>query len=361
VDHSTRLYIGTRKGMFRMCSHDGRRSWMIEPPALAGWNVYHAIEDPRDPARIYAAARSEHWGKLLARSEDGGRTWDERNPAPAFDQDDGRSVNAVWFIRPGHADRPGELWAGVEPASLFRSGDWGATWHEVRRLAAHESAQSWQAGGGGLCMHGISLDPGDPDSLIATISAGGAYRSDDGGGTWRPINRGVLMDFVPEELQNDPAGHCVHKLVRSAAEPEWLFQQNHCGPHRSANGGATWETLVDRVPYSFGFAASAHPHERRTVYTAPLASDSVRTFADGALAVWRSRDGGDNWEPLRCGLPQRNAYTSAFRAAMTTDHGDEAGIYLGTSTGQLFFSGDSGDHWEMIADFLPPILSVEAV
>ncbi|MGH2585614.1 MAG: WD40/YVTN/BNR-like repeat-containing protein, partial [Dehalococcoidia bacterium] len=208
--------------------------------------------------------------------------------------------------------------------------------------------------------HGIDLHPTNPDSLVATISAGGAYRTDDGGASWRPVNQGVRMDFAPEEQQNVPAGHCVHKLVRSPADPEWLFQQNHCGPHRSADGGATWEPCGDGLPSGFGFPAAAHPHEPRTVYVAPLAGDGFRVFPDGALAVWRSRDGGGSWEPLRCGLPQQGAYTSAYRSAMATDREDSAGVYLGTATGQVFFSGDDGDHWELIADFLPPILSLEA-
>ena len=361
MERSTRLYAGTRKGLFRLCSHDGRTRWMVEPPALGGWSVYHAIEDPRDPARIYAAARSEHWGALLARSEDGGRTWDERGPSPAFAPDSGKSLNAVWYIRPGLAERPGEVWAGVEPAALFRSRDWGATWEPVQSLNDHETSAVWMAGGGGLCLHKVVLDPTNPNSLIATISAGGAYRSDDDGATWRPINQGVRADFLPDSALANGAGHCVHHLVRSPVNSEWLFQQNHCGIYRSEDGGVSWQDVGAGLPSGFGFPAAIHPREPKTVYLAPLTGDSFRTFPDGAMAVWRSRDGGDSWESLRCGLPQRGAYTSAFRSAMVLDSEDPAGVYLGTSTGQIFFSRDEGDHWEMIADFLPPVLSLEVV
>lgn len=360
MERSTRVYVGTRKGLFRLCSHDGRKSWMVEPPALGGWSVFHAIEDPRDPARIYAAARSEHWGPMVARSEDGGRTWDERGPSPAFAPDEGESVNAVWYVRPGHAERPGEVWAGVDPGSLFRSQDWGASWEPVSSLNKHETREYWMAGGGGLCLHKIVLHPTDPNDMIATISAAGAFRSTDGGASWQPINRGVRADFLPESVQKSGVGQCVHHLVRAPSDPEWLFQQNHCGMYRSADGGATWQECGAGLPSEFGFPAAIHPRDPRTVYVAPLIGDSFRAFPDGAIAVWRSRDGGDSWEPLRTGLPQRNAYTSVFRTAMTTDGEDSAGVYLGTATGQLFFSADEGDNWEMIADFLPPILSVEA-
>jgi photosystem II stability/assembly factor-like uncharacterized protein len=359
MQRGTRLYAGTRKGLFRFCSHDGRKSWMAEPPALAGWSVYHATEDPRAPGRIYAAARSEHWGPMLARSEDDGRTWDERGPSPAFPEGSGKSVNAVWYVRPGHTSRPNELWVGVDPAALFRSSDGGATWEPVDSLNQHPTTSVWMAGGGGLILHGIDINPTNPDSMIATISAGGAYRTDDGGASWRPINQGVRADFMPDSVKATGAGHCVHHLVRSPVDPEWLFQQNHCGPYRSTDGGASWQYVADGLPSEFGFACAIHPHEPRTVYLAPLASDAMRAFPDGAMAVYRSRDGGDTWEPLREGLPQRNAYMLPYRLAMTTDHQDPAGIYLGTTTGQIFFSPDAGDHWEQIADYLPPILSLE--
>jgi hypothetical protein len=359
MERATRLYAGTRKGLFRLCSHDGRRTWMTEPPHLAGWSVYHATEDPRAPGRIYAAARSEHWGPMLARSEDDGRTWNERGPSPAFPEGSGKSVNAVWYVRPGHAERPGEVWVGVDPAALFRSRDWGESWELVPSLTDHETTRVWMAGGGGLILHGVDIDPTNPESMIVTVSAGGSYRTDDGAATWRPINRGIRADFMTESDRATGAGHCVHHLVRSPVDPEWLFQQNHCGVYRSADGGESWDDVAAGLPSSFGFAAATHPHEAKTVYVCPLGSDSERTVPGGALTVWRSRDGGDSWEPLTDGLPQRNAYVMSFRLAMTTDREDPAGIYLGTSTGQIFFSPDAGDRWELVADFLPPILSLE--
>jgi hypothetical protein len=297
MDHATRLYVGTRKGAFRACSHDGRRSWMVEPPKLSGWDVFHIIEDPRDPARIYAAANHMVWGPMVARSVDGGATWSEHTQSPAFAPDDGISVKNQWYVRPGHAERPGEVWAGVDPGALFRSQDWGASWEPVRGLNEHPTREMWQAGGGGLCLHKVSLDPTNPDSLIATVSAGGAFRSDDQGATWRPINQGLRADFMPDPTA--PAGHCVHHLVRSSVDPEWLFQQNHCGMYRSADGGATWQEAADGLPSTFGFPAAAHPHEPRTVYLAPLVGDTFRCFPDGAMAIWRTRDGGDSWQALR--------------------------------------------------------------
>jgi photosystem II stability/assembly factor-like uncharacterized protein len=359
MDRTTRIYVGTRKGLFRFCSNDGRRSWMMEPPALGGWSVYHAVEDPRDRSRVYAAARSEHWGPMVARSIDGGASWDERGPSPAFAAEDGLSVNAVWYVQPGHRDRPGEVWAGADPGALFRSRDWGESWEPVDSLTRHATRGYWMAGGGGLCLHKVVLHPANPDSLIATISAGGAFRTDDGGVSWRPINRGVRADFLPDSTKETGVGHCVHSLVRSPVEPDWLFQQNHCGMYRSEDGGASWQECRDGLPSEFGFPAAVHPRQPRTVYIAPLLGDSFRAFPDGAMAVWRSRDGGDSWEELRRGLPQHGAYTSVFRAALTTDAQDPVGIYLGTATGQMFFSPDEGDSWEMIAGFLPPILSVE--
>lgn len=354
----TRLCVGTRKGAFQMCSHDGRRTWQMHDPILAGWSVYHFVEDGRDPARQYAAANHDVWGPWLARSVDGGRSWQERTESPAFSGDDGRAVKALWYVQPGHAERPGEVWAGADPGALFRSADWGATWQPVASLTDHPTRDGWMPGGGGLCLHGISIHPHDPDRMLATISAAGVFRTEDGGGSWQPSNTGVRADFLPDP--SVPVGSCVHCVVRSPADPNWLFQQNHCGMYRSADGGLTWEEVGQgQLPSEFGFPAAIHPHEPHTVYVAPLVGDSFRVFPDGGVTVWRSRDGGDNWEPLRSGLPQRGAYLSALRRAMTADREDDAGIYLGTSTGQIFFSPDAGEHWQMIADYLPPILSVE--
>lgn len=358
MDAEHHLYLGTRKGLFRLRSRDGRKSWVVDPPALTGHDVYHVVADPRDPSRVYAAANHAVWGPRLARSVDGGCSWDEPTESPAFATGAGESVKAVWYILPGHAERPGEVWVGVEPAALFRSRDWGASWQPVRGLNEHPTRSLWQPGGGGLCLHGIAATPADPDDLVATISAGGSYRTTDGGASWTAVNSGVRADFLPDE--NVPAGHCVHKLVRSPADPNWLFQQNHCGAYRSTNGGESWQEVTAGLPSEFGFPAAIHPREPQTVYVAPLLGNSFRAFPDGAMAVWRSRDGGDNWEALRCGLPQRGAYVSAFRAAMATDGDDPAGVYIGTSTGQVFASADDGDSWTMIADLLPPILSVTA-
>lgn len=353
-----RVFLGTRKGMFALRSGDGRGCWQMDPPALAGTDVYHVAADPRDPSLAYAAANHAIWGPQLMRSRDGGRTWNPAASSPAFAPDSGQSVKAIWFIRPGHPDVPGEVWCGVEPAALFRSTDWGDTWTLVDSLTNHPTTALWQPGGGGLCLHGIVLDPTDPARIIATISAGGGYRSDDAGASWQPINRGLRAGFLPDP--SNAAGQCVHKLVRTAGDASVLFQQNHCGCYVSDDEGENWREVTEGLPSEFGFPAAAHPHEPRTVYVAPLVADSFRAFADGAVTVWRSRNGGGCWEPLTNGLPRRDAYLAALRTAMATDAEDDAGVYLGTSTGQLFFSPNGGDAWREIASHLPPILSVDA-
>lgn len=356
MQHETRLYVGTRRGLFRFCTADDRRSWRAGDPALLGWNVFHAVEDPRDPSRVYAAANHDVWGPRVARSQDGGRTWEDRNTSPSFEVADGLSVEKTWVVRPGHADRPGEVWAGVDPGALFRSHDWGASWTPVTSLNQHPTRALWNPGGGGLCLHNILLHPTDPERLLVTVSAGGTYASEDGGTTWQPRNQGVAADFMPDP--DVEAGHCVHKVVRSAGDPEQLFQQNHCGHFRSSDEGRSWQE-VQGLPSTFGFVAAAHPHDADTLYVSPLKGDDFRAYADGAMTVWRSRDGGDSWQPLRCGLPQQGAYLSAMRSAMCTDGRDRAGIYIGTSTGQIFASRDDGDSWSLLADYLPPILSLE--
>jgi photosystem II stability/assembly factor-like uncharacterized protein len=355
-----RAFLGTRRGVFTLRSQDGRCSWQLDAPALPGYEINHVAADPRDPLRVYATANHAVWGPQIQISRDGGRSWTAAAQSPAFAPDDGRAVKSLWFIRPGHAAHPGEVWCGVEPAALFRSTDWGDTWTLMPALTEHPTASLWQPGGAGLILHGIVLDPLRPNSLIATISAGGAYRSDDGGVSWQPINAGVRAGFLPESEAQPPAGHCVHKLVRTAGADSLLFQQNHCGAYASEDEGASWREVTDGLPSEFGFPAAAHPHAPRTVYVAPLVGDSFRAFADGAVTVWRSQDGGGNWEPLCNGLPRRDAYLAALRAAMTTDTEDDAGIYLGSSTGQLFFSPNSGDAWREIGNHLPPVLSVDA-
>jgi photosystem II stability/assembly factor-like uncharacterized protein len=357
MTRETRLLVGTRKGGFLFRSRDGRKTWTVDEPIQKGWSVAHLIEDPRDPVRLYAAANHDVWGSVIVRSVDGGRSWEEKTESPAFAEDSRTALKALWCVKPGHAERPGEVWAGVDPGSLFHSSDWGATWQAVPGINEHPTREGWQPGGGGLCLHGIEPDPSNPSSLIVTISAGGAFRSDDSGASWRPINRGIKADFMPDPTV--PVGHCVHHMVRSPQDPEWLFQQNHCGVYRSENGGESWQDIAAGLPSEFGFAAAIHPHEAHTVYVAPLVGDSFRVFPDSGVTVWRSRDGGDNWEPLRHGLPQGNAYLASYRQAMTTDKEDSAGVYLGTTTGQIFYSPDSGDHWELLADFLPPVLSLE--
>ncbi|MGI8554104.1 MAG: WD40/YVTN/BNR-like repeat-containing protein [Dehalococcoidia bacterium] len=308
---------------------------------------------------LFAAVASDFWGPSLERSSDFGQTWERSMEGLQFEAGGDLSVQRVWHIEAAPENQPGVAYAGVEPAGLFRSNDDGRSWQEVPGLNRHPSRERWMPGAGGQCLYSIALDPADPLRLYAGISTGGAFRSQDGGESWQPINQGVRADFLPDPYPD--LGQCTHKLLLHPDKPDTLFQQNHCGVYRSSTAGACWEDIGDgRLPSRFGFSLAVHPHNASTIYTIPLQSDEVRLTPAGRMAVWRSRDAGESWQPLTCGLPAEDAFLVTLREGMATDTCDEAGIYAGTTAGQIFSSRDEGNHWQTLAGYLPPVLSVEA-
>jgi photosystem II stability/assembly factor-like uncharacterized protein len=351
---SVRLLVGTYRGLFIARSED-RAAWRFEGPLLEGREVYHAIHDPRTDA-LWAATSHKVWGAHVHRSDDGGRTWSVLDAAPHHPDD--RGLKAIWFLAPGPPDVPDTLWAGIEPAGLFVTRDAGETWESVTSLNDHPTADTWQPAGGGLALGGIQHDPGDPRRLYCALSAGGVYRSEDGGETWTPANAGVRADFLPRTYPD--TGQCVHKLRLHPARPARLYQQNHCGVYRSDDRGASWIEITGGLPSEFGYALALDPADPDVAFVIPEESSHMRATCDGRLRVYRTRDAGVTWEPLTRGLPQEHAYVSILRDAMDHDGLTPAGIYFGTSTGHLFASADRGDSWRMIAGFLPKILSVTA-
>jgi len=347
------VMAGTRKGLFLFWSNPDRRTWQRAHHHL-GWSA-HAISYDGRHGSIYAATNSGVFDALVQRSDDGGATWQHVNQGLDFGPEDERRVREVWQVAPGHPERPDDVWAGSREAGLFHSTDRGMTWQPVSSLNDHPTRNMWNPGGGGLILHTIIVDPEEPRRIYACISAGGAYRSDDEGATWKPINRGVSADFLP--FPDPEAGHCVHKMVMHPARPWVLFQQNHCGFYRSDDRGETWIDIGEGLPSRFGFPMAAHPHDPHSVYVVPLISDERRFVPDGRMAVWRTRDDGNTWTPLTEGLPSQ-AWVTVLREGLATDACDSAGVYVGTTTGQIFYSRDEGEHWETLADYLPPVLSV---
>jgi hypothetical protein len=371
------VMVGTRKGGFIFTSDENRKKWSVSEILFKGWNMMHMNMDPRD-ARLHTAVSHFVYGPTTHYSDDLGQSWTQAKVVPVFSRlsRSGRppgtpeeafsgqplpgtpeEVIKVWNITPGRAEEPGVLYAGIQPAALFKSTDRGETWEHIESLYDHPQRGQWMPGAGGLALHTIVLDPRDRNRMYVAISAAGVYRTDDGGQTWQPRNKNVLAEFNPDKYPE--FGQCVHKMDMHPSRPEVLFQQNHCGVYRSDNCGDDWIDIGEgRLPSRFGFPIAVHPHDPQTIYIALEDSDQYRMSVDGQLAVWRSRDAGESWERLVQGLP-RNAHLVVLREAMAIDNLERAGIYAGTDTGQLFFSRDDGDSWEMLADYLPPILSVE--
>ncbi len=293
----------------------------------------------------------------LWQSTDLGRTWSRTGDDLAYDE--GLDpLKTVWSL----ARSNGTLYAGVEPAGLFRSDDDGRTWQHVEGLQRHPSRPEWQPGGAGLILHSIVPHPQDPDRLWVGISAAGVFGTADGGRTWQARNRGTRADFMPEDQRYPEHGQCVHSLVIAPGMPDRLYQQNHCGMYRSDDGGETWHSIEAGMPSSFGFPATVHPHDPETAFLLPLNGDDVgRYVPDAKAAVWRTRDAGRTWQELRKGLPQQNCYFAVLRQAMATDPLSPAGVYFGTNTGTLFASPDEGETWTALANHLPMILSVETL
>ncbi len=362
-----RVLVGTRKGAFIMTSDAQRQNWTIDGPHFPGWEIFHLKGSPLDPDRIYASQTSGWFGQVIQRSEDGGKTWTPVGNKFEYVGDPGThqwydgtqhpwEFSRVWYLEPSPND-PETVYAGVEDAALFRSTDGGNTWHELSALREIKG-NLWAPGAGGMGLHTILLDPKNPNQIIVAISAAGAFRSDDAGMTWRPINQGLLSQY---ELP-DPAaevGHCVHNLAMHPSRPDVLYMQKHWDVMRSDNGGDSWYEVSGNLPSDFGFPIAVHAHEPETIYVIPIKSDSEHYPPDGKLRVYRSRSGGNEWEPLVNGLPQSNCYVNVLRSALAVDTLDSCGIYFGTTGGQVYVSADSGDHFTTIARDLPPVLSVE--
>lgn len=353
---STLLLIGTKKGLFLLTSEDGRQTWKLSEPMLKGKEINHAIRDPRT-GRIFATANDAWFGSEISYSDDLGATWTSSKKNPAFTEASGLKLDRIWHIEPGRASEPGVLYAGVAPAALFRSADGGETWDEVEALSKHPTRERWHPGAGGLCLHSIQLDPHNPARMYVGISAVGVFRTDDAGATWQTANRGTRAEFMPDKFPE--YGQCVHKLLLAPGQRDRLYQQNHCGMYRSDNAAQSWEEISTGLPSDFGFPLAVHPRDPNTAFVLPLQGAEFRAPKEGQLRVYRTRDAGASWHPLENGLPD-DVYCGVLREGMAADQEAPAGIYFVTNTGKVFGSRDEGDFWNLLADNLPPISSVEA-
>jgi photosystem II stability/assembly factor-like uncharacterized protein len=381
-----RVLVGTHKGAFVLTADGKREKWDVSGPHFAGWEIYHMKGSPADPNRLYASQTSDWFGQIIQRSDDGGKTWHQPGtpageaPAPgppksesnkfAYDAAakpltthqwyDGTQhpweFKRVWHLEPSLTEAE-TVYAGVEDAALFRSTDGGQNWKEVPGLRGHGTGPKWQPGAGGLCLHTIILDPSNPQRMFIAISAAGAFRTDDGGKSWKPINQGLRSQYIPDPKAE--IGHCVHHVAMNPKRPGVLFMQKHWDVMRSDNAGDQWVEVSGNLPTDFGFVIDIHAHEPETVYVVPIKSDSEHYVHEGKLRVYRSRSGGNEWEALTKGLPQKDCYVNVLRDAMAVDSLDKCGIYFGTSGGQVYASADAGDSWNAIVRDLPAVLSVE--
>jgi photosystem II stability/assembly factor-like uncharacterized protein len=383
-----RVLVGTRKGAFTLTSDGQRKDWEVSGPHFAGWEIYHMKGSPVDPDRIYVSQTSSWFGQLLQRSTDGGQTWSQpgvktEDATPswppvksnrfAYDAspETGKPLTThmwydgtqhpwefkrVWHLEPSLTD-PATVYAGVEDAGLFLSTDGGENWRELAGLRGHGTGPNWQPGAGGMCLHSIILDPSNPERIYIAISAAGAFRTDDGGATWRPINKGLYSKYIPNPTAE--VGHCVHHIAMNPSRPGVLFMQKHWDVMRSDDAGDNWTKISGNLPTDFGFVIDVHSHQPETIYVVPIKSDSLHYPIDGKLQVYRSRTGGNEWEPLTKGLPQENCYVNVLRDAMAVDTLDDCGIYFGTTGGQVYVSPDGGDSWSAVVHDLPAVLSVE--
>ena len=364
---SVRVLVGTRKGAFILTADGRRTDWTVDGPHFGGWELYHVKGSPADPDRIYASQSTSWFGQLIQRSDDGGRSWEAVGNRFEYATETGThqwydgtphpwEFARVWHLEPSLTD-PDTVYAGVEDAALFKSTDGGQEWSELPGLREQGTGPSWQPGAGGMCLHTIVLDPSAPDRIFAAISAAGAFRSDDGGGSWKPINRGLHSEGIPDA--DADVGHCVHRITMNPTRPDVLFMQKHWDVMRSDNGGESWHEISGNLPTDFGFPIDVHAHEPETIYVVPITSDAEHYPPEGKLRVYRSRTGGGDWEPLTRGLPQENCYVNVLRDAMAVDSMDSCGVYFGTTGGQVYVSADSGDSWAPIVRDLPAVLSVE--
>lgn len=356
----TVLLVGTTKGAFLVRGGGTTGSWEVDGPHFPGEEVYALALDPRGGTPVlWAAPGNPFFGTTLRRSDDLGATWSPGEDRPVkFEEGSELSMKRIWQIRPGRADRPRELFLGVEPSCLFRSDDGGESWSPFQAMVEHEHRPRWFPGAGGQCLHTVLPDPADPQRILVAMSTGGVYRTDDGGASWSPRNRGVRAQFLPD--QHPEFGQCVHKVVHHPSRPERLFLQNHWGLYRSDDWGEEWVDVANGVPSDFGFAMTMHPHDPDTVYIVPLESDEFRCTPEARLRVYRSQDAGASWHPLTRGLPQEGAYETVLRDGMDAAPVPGGGIYFGTRSGKLFASEDGGDSWELVREGLPPVVCVKA-
>jgi len=381
---NVRVLVGTRKGAFILTADGARKRWKVSGPHFAGWEIYHVKGSPIDPNRIYASQSSGWFGQIIQRSDDGGKSWSTPgSSAEELKSPDGMpkgesnkfvydgipgthqwydgtqhpwEFKRVWHLEPSLND-PEHVYAGVEDAALFESKDGGASWNELSGLRKHDTGPKWQPGAGGMCLHTILLDPQDPQRIYVAISAAGAFRTDDGGQTWKPINRGLRSEYIPDSTAE--VGHCVHRIAMHGSRPNTLFMQKHWDVMRSDDGGGSWREVSGNLPSDFGFPIDVHAHEPETVYVVPIKSDAEHYPPSSRLRVYRTRTGGNEWEALTKGLPQRNCYVNVLRDAMSVDSLEPCGIYFGTTGGQVYGSADAGDSWKPIVRDLPAVLSVE--
>jgi hypothetical protein len=390
---SVRLLVGTRKGAFILTADGKRKNWHIEGPHFPGWPVYHLKGSPTNPNRIYASQTSDWFGQVIQRSDDGGKTWIQPGTPPGeaaatgpggmprgesnkfvYDTSEasGKPLTThqwydgtqhpwefkrVWHLEPVPGN-PDHVYAGVEDAALFQSRDGGKTWQELSGLRGHGTGPQWTPGAGGMGLHSIVVDPADPRRIFIAISAAGAFRSLDGGATWTAINRGLRSQYIPDP--NAEVGHCVHHICMHPARPKTLFMQKHWDVLRTDDAGDNWREISGNLPTDFGFVVDVHAHEPETVYVVPIKSDSEHYPLDGKLRVYRSRSGGNEWQEMGRGLPERDCYVNVLRDAMSVDRLDACGIYFGTTGGQVYASPDGGENWQAIVHDLPAVLSVEA-
>ena len=388
---SVRVLVGTHKGAFVLTSDGKRKNWDVRGPFFAGWEIYHVKGSPVDPDRLYASQTSGWFGQIIQRSNDGGKTWEQPGVPPGkaaetspgmppmqsnkfvYDTSPGSGkpltthqwydgtqhpweFKRVWHMEPSLTD-PDTVYAGVEDAALFRSTDGGENWQELAGLRGHRTGPQWQPGAGGMGLHTIVLDPTNPERIYVAISAAGAFRTDDGGTSWRPINQGLRSQYIPDPKAE--VGHCVHRIAMHRSRPGVLFMQKHWDIMRTDDAGETWREVSGNLPTDFGFVVDIHAHEPETIYVVPIKSDSEHYPLDGKLQVYRSRTGGNHWEALTNGLPQKDCYVNVLRDAMAVDTLDSCGVYFGTTGGQVYASADAGDTWAPIVRDLPAVFSVE--
>jgi len=386
-----RVLVGTRKGAFVLTSDGKRKKWEVSGPHFAGWEIYHVKGSPADPNRIYTSQTSGWFGQIIQRSDDGGNTWfqpgtpagqEQKSPEGfpmgesnkfVYDTSEksGKTLTThqwydgtqhpwefkrVWHLEPSYTDAD-TAFAGVEDAAIFKTMDGGKTWQELPGLRGHGTGPNWMPGAGGMCLHTIILDPANPRRIVIAISAAGAFRTDDGGASWKPINRGLVSQYIPDP--NAEIGHCVHHVAMHRSRPNVLFMQKHWDVMRSDDAGDSWHEVSGNLPTDFGFVIDVHAHEPETIYVVPIKSDSEHYPPEGKLRVYRSRKGGNEWEALTNGLPQKDCYVNVLRDAMAVDQLDSCGVYFGTTGGQVYASADGGDHWSAIVRDLPAVLSVE--